>query len=31
MTLTEVHNYIEELIKSQTIRSVVVLPSEAGD
>ena len=31
-TLTEVHhNYIEELIKCQTIRNVVVLPSEEGD
>ena len=31
MTLTEVHNYIEELIKSQPISSVVVLPPEEGD
>ena len=29
--LTEVLNYIEELIKNQTIRNVVVLPPEAGD
>ena len=29
--MKEVRNYIEELIKSQTIRNVVVLHPEAGD